>query len=137
MNRRNFLEVLGLGGAILAFFRPKIALASSYVTVYDITMEGWSTLGSGFLGDDKVLTAAQIVAYKQIDLPYTQDDHGHHFTITTDMLSQILLAKTASTLTTYALDHRHEVRIKQSRRDMSSEGITIEIDENGIPIVPV
>jgi len=144
MKRRDFLNYLGLG-VLANYLLPKMAVAEATaaatairtVEVYDITLEGWSTLGSGYLGDDRVLKASEIVAYKPLEFPYTQDDHGHRFSLTLEDLSQILLDKDVSTLTTYALDHRHEVRVKRSRRDMESTPVSVDIDENGVPIIPV
>jgi hypothetical protein len=81
-----------------------------------------------------VLKATDIVAHNYLDLRYIQDNHGHRFSLQPDDLGQIMLGKDVSVFTTYALNHRHQVRIKQSRRLSSRNPIEVEIDENGYPV---
>lgn len=146
MDRRSLLKALGMAGA--ATLAPRIVgcgpvegTASTLkdgptrrVMVYDVVMEGWSTLGSGYLGDNGVLRAATVREFKNVTLDYVQDPHGHKFELTQDDFAKMLLGQQVNVLTTYRLDHRHEVRIKQTRRVPNSQPIEIEIDENGRPV---
>ena len=147
MDRRYFLRALGLGGVaglstrIVACGDAAHGLAglsadgeTRRVLVYDLVMEGWSTLGSGYLGDNGVLKAADIVAFKPLTLKYVQDPHGHEFSLGEVELARVLSGQTASVLTTYALQHRHEVRVKPTRRVSGATPIEVTIDANGRPV---
>jgi hypothetical protein len=104
------------------------------VLVYDLVMEGWSTLGSGYLGDNGILRAAQIRAFTALDLEYVQDPHGHVFALGEENFAALLRGEETRVLTTYALDHRHEVRIKPSRRVTGSTPLEVVVDADGRPV---
>ncbi len=108
--------------------------ATTRVQVYDLVMEGWSVLGSGYLGETGVLHATQIRDFATITLDYIQDPHGHKFTLTDAQFAQLLLGQQVSVLTTMALDHHHEVRIKPAHHADGSVPIEVEIDANGHPV---
>ncbi len=146
MDRRDFLRLFGTASAAGAALRltgcgaGPVGLAqlrgtTRKVQVYDLVMEGWSTLGSGYLGENGILTAAKIVAFKDLPLDYVQDPHGHRFVLTQAELAKIMLGQVSSVLTTYALDHRHEVRCKPSHRAPHAKMVEVEIDEDGHPVV--
>ena len=146
MDRRSLLKALGAVGAACVATRivgcGAIEQTNSglkngptrRVMVYDLVMEGWSTLGSGFLGDNGILRATMIRDFQNVNLSYVQDPHGHQFDITQADFAKILLGEQVNILTTYKLEHRHEVRIKQTRRAPNTQPIEVEIDETGKPV---
>src|SRR4051812_11596861 len=81
------------------------------VLVYDLIMDGYSTLGSGRLGENGTLKATQIRDFKPITLNYIQDADGHTFKLTSDDFRKLLKGQTVSVLTTVNNGHNHEVRI--------------------------
>jgi hypothetical protein len=98
------------------------------VTIYDMEMEGWSTLGSGYLGPTGELKAQAVKDNKTITLPYVQDDHGHEFTLTAEHFAALRKGKKISIETTEAQGHTHEVRIDPKTRVEGSAGITMPVD---------
>jgi hypothetical protein len=159
MLRRKFLRLLGLGGVGVATVplagcgvdpaaatRPSTGASAPgahraggardgvrTVVVNDLVMEGWSTLGSGYLGPTGTLRATQIRDFLALDLAYIQDPHGHRFALSTDDLAKLLLGERVSVFTTYAQSHRHEVRINPAHQASGSQPIEVEIDETGRP----
>lgn len=101
------------------------------VTMYDMVVEGWSTLGSGHLGDCDDLSAQLVQDNKTVTLAYTQDDHGHQFTLTPDHFAKLRRGEKISLMTTEALGHHHEVRIDPKKTVRGSRGITMPIDPLG------
>lgn len=146
MDRRSLLKALGAAGAVGIATRltgcggieetrgSTLKDGTRRVLVYDLVMEGWSTLGSGFLGDNGILRATMIRDFQNVTLNYVQDPHGHKFDLTQADFAKILLGQQVNVLTTYKLDHRHEVRIKQTRRAPGTQPIEVEIDETGKPV---
>ena len=105
------------------------------VTMYDLVMEGWSTLGSGFLGDNGTLPATTIKANVEVTLDYVQDDHGHKFTLTPDHFLQLRKGEKIQVDTTVALDHYHHVVIDPAHRAPGGVGLVMPIDPTA-PVVP-
>jgi hypothetical protein len=146
MDRRSLLKALGAAGAVGVATRlvgcgslespvtSTLKEGTRRVLVYDLVMEGWSTLGSGYLGDNGILRATMIRDFQDVTLNYVQDSHGHKFDLTQADFAKILLGEQVNVLTTYRLEHRHEVRIKQTRRVPNSQPIEVEIDETGRPV---
>lgn len=148
LNRRSFTRALSLSGFAYLGFRltgcgpsaseTRIAddgtvYAGETVTMYDLRMEAWSTLGSGQLGFTGTLKASQIKENKQLDLAYTQDPHGHAFVLTKDDLAKLRRGQAIRVITTEALGHKHEVRIDPVKnRVPGSEGITMPVDPDAV-----
>lgn len=143
-SRRMFLQVLGYSGAFVTVAACRVsedgsgALADPVtpadddpeiimVSLQDILTEGWSTLGSGFLGFNGPLKAQLIKDNKAVTLPYVQDPHGHKFTLTPDHFAQLRLGKTVDVTTTVALGHRHIVRINPARVIASSAALKMPV----------
>lgn len=101
------LKITGCGSA------PQDALltADGDILVYDITMKGWSTLGSGFLGDCGRLKAQAIADRKAVSLPYEQDPHGHKINFTPEHFEKLIKGEKVEILTTEAQGHHHRVVI--------------------------
>lgn len=99
------------------------------VVIYDMEMEGWSTLGTGMLGPNGTLKAGVVEANKTITLDYVQDPHGHKFTLTPEHFTKLRKGQPISVFTTKADDHYHEVRIDpRKNRIPGSAGITMPVD---------
>jgi hypothetical protein len=98
------------------------------VTMQDIRMEGWSTLGSGFLGENGALSTNLIKANKTVTLNYTQDSHGHKFTLTPEHFLQLRQGKVVEVITTEAQGHKHMVRMNPARVVPSSAKVTMPIN---------
>lgn len=143
-NRRAFTRGLSLSGFAYLGFRltgcgpstldSRIAddgtvFVGETVTMYDLRMEAWSTLGSGQLGFTGTLKASQIKDNKDVSLVYSQDGDGHTFEISKADLLKLRHGEKISVITTKNQGHTHEVRIHPTNnRVPGSEGITMPID---------
>ncbi len=121
------LQITGCGSADDGVARVTIADGDS-VVMYDIDMEGWSTLGSGFLGGTGVLAATKIQDAKEITLDYEQDPHGHKFTLTREHFLMLRRGEKISVLTSEAQGHHHEVRIDPKNKVQGSQGVTMPVN---------
>lgn len=140
-SRRHFIQRFSLSGVALTFVGcasrkdgDGSALAADEaepgvqtVTMKDILMEGWSTLGSGFLGNNGPLKAQLVEKNKTVVLTYVQDSHGHKFTLTPAQFFKLRQGKIVDVLTTEAEGHKHIVRINPARVIESSSGITMPV----------
>ncbi len=110
------VKVLGCDGSrskgLTSNVREDVVPPAQTVTIYDVQMEGWSNLGSGMLGmlPDPLL-ATLIAANVTITLNYTQDPHGHQFTLSQAQLLRLRHGERVEVDTTFALDHNHKVVI--------------------------
>jgi hypothetical protein len=134
MKRREFIQyvnITGLGWVSLNVFGcgPHVETGElkEDVTMRDIRMEGWSTLGSGFLGNDGILKAEEIKANKALNKTYIQDPHGHKYVITPEHLLELRQGKVVEILTTEALGHKHRVRIDPRNVISTSQPLTMPI----------
>ena len=134
-SRRMFLQILSATGAFVSVAACRVSEGESgtladpvtpttpgtddpeiiMVSLQDILTEGWSTLGSGFLGFNGPLKAQLIKDNKTVTLPYVQDPHGHTFTLTPAHFAELRKGKIVDVTTTLALGHRHIVRINPAR----------------------
>lgn len=121
------LQLTGCGSADEGVARVSIADGDS-VVMYDINMEGWSTLGSGFLGGTGVLAATKIQDAKEITLDYEQDPHGHKFTLTREHFLKLRRGEKISVFTSEAQGHYHEVRIDPKNQVQGSQGVTMPVN---------
>jgi len=93
--------------------------------MYDIFMEGWSTLGSGYLGKNGKLSAELIKKNQKITLNYIQDSHGHKFTLLPEHFYKLFKGEKVEVLTTEALQHKHRVIIDPKKQDKSSTPVIV------------
>ncbi len=153
MNRRTLFQLMASSGYVYLGFQlaacgssPSTSAvrddatpaAGATVKLFDIRMEGWSTLGSGFLGENGVLKASVIRDNKTVTLTYVQDDHGHTFVLTPELFGKLRRGEKISVITTLEEGHRHEVRIDPKRIVAGSEGLTMPVDpDQTVPPTPV
>lgn len=143
MDRRNFSKLVASAGVLCVSIQvvgcgesPEAAAQGSTlkadgtgsIQVWDLTMEGWSNLGSGFLGNTGTLKAKQIAAGVQITLNYVQDPHGHTFTLTAGHFKQLLRGEAVDVITTEAEGHDHRVHIDPKNHAPGSTPLTIPLD---------
>lgn len=93
--------------------------------MHDIYMEGWSTLGSGFLGRNGKLAASTIKANQEVTLDYIQDSHGHRFTLLPEHFYRLFNGEKVEVLTTEMLNHRHRVVIDPKKIDKNSSPVRV------------
>ncbi len=106
------------------------------VTMYDMVIEGWSTLGSGFLGESGELKAQVVKDNRTVTLPYVQDDHGHEFTLTPEHFGKLRRGEKVSLMTTEAQGHYHEVRIDPKNKVQGSQALTMPVNPDAQPAQP-
>jgi hypothetical protein len=150
-SRRKFLKAFGLLGVSFGLVKchsatsllhdqgvdPNASVApqptpapvsAATVEMQDVIMEGWSTLGSGFLGFNGALKTKYISANKTVELPYTQDSHGHKFTLTPANFADLRKGKIVEVFTTIAQGHKHMVRMNPKKVDKNSPKVTMLVD---------
>lgn len=121
MDRRKFVRAVTGSGVVAWTVRAQVTVyalgeggEARAEKVYDLNMVGYSIYDGQMLGPTGVLTATQIVAGKALNLPYTQDDHGHKFDLTEQHLKDLIVGKSVEVETTVAQDHKHKVKIDPS-----------------------
>jgi hypothetical protein len=155
LDRRSFARGLSLSGLAFLGFKltgcgPEVleradsriaddgtVFAGETVTIFDLRMQAWSTLGSGQLGFTGVLRASQVKDDATLVLPYTQDPDGHKFTLAKEDLRKLRRGQRVSVITTVAQGHTHEVRIDPvADKVQGSEGITMPVDPDATTTPP-